>query len=83
MPEKMQGWARMNYYLLTETEACIPMVLQSAKLTTGPMPEASRFDAGPVSLPCPLALLASENPTLQKVEKQKSKICHCAYSVRN
>ena len=42
---------------------------QSAKLTTGPMPEASRFDAGPVSLPCPLAQLASENPTLQKIEK--------------
>ena len=34
---------------------------QSAKLTAGPMPEASRFDAGPVELAYPLARLASEN----------------------
>ena len=36
---------------------------QSAKLTTGPMPEASRFYAGPVALFCPLARVASENLT--------------------
>ena len=34
-------------------------IYQSAKLTTGPMPQASRFDAGPVALSCPLARLAS------------------------
>ena len=35
--------------------------VQSAKLTAGPMPEASRFDAGPEELSYPLARLASEN----------------------
>ena len=45
------------------------MHVQSAKLTAGPMPEASRFDAGPVETSHPLARLASENLTTENCEK--------------
>ena len=38
-------------------------LLQSAKLTTSPRPEASTLNAGPVVLSRPLARLASENLT--------------------
>ena len=42
---------------------------QSAKLNAGPMPEASRFDAGPVETSHPLARLASENLTTENCGK--------------
>ena len=40
---------------LSYREGSYIQILQSAKLTTGPMPQASRFDAGPVALSRPLA----------------------------
>ena len=63
MSKRIVLYRRSPYFVGTK------LLYQSAKLTVGPMPEASRFDAGPVETSHPLAPLASENLTTENCEQ--------------
>ena len=52
------------------------MYMQSAKLTTGPMPDASKLNARPVVLSSPLARLASENLIKLNCGEKNRKYCY-------